>query len=163
MAQGHGHRQTNYIVDTQLILKTAGLIAASANGAVILDLGGGGQFAADGTTVIAPFIRADMIVDVSAIELDTTDEAYTIILEGSNSATFASGVEPLAVLPLGAAAAALYLGNVDVDSDVGRYVVPFTNLRNETTYRYVRLRTHVGGTVATGINFVAGLTKACSY
>jgi len=151
MAQGRGVRSTNYLVDTQLILKTAGLLAASANGAVILDLGGGNQ-------PFTPLTYFDMIVDVSAIELDTTDEAYTIILEGSNDPTFASGIEPLCVLTLGAAAAALFLGNVDVNSDVGRYVVPGCNQRNEATYRYCRLRTIVAGTVATGINFTAGLT-----
>lgn len=152
MAQGFGVRHTNFTYDSQTELKAAGLVAASANGSIILDLGGGDQD-------FAPPVWFKLIVDVSAIELDTTDEAYTIILEGSNSATFASGIEPLCVLTLGAAAAALYLGNVDVSSDTGRYVVPGWNQRNETTYRYVRLRTHVGGTVATGINYSAVLTK----
>jgi hypothetical protein len=152
MAQGIGVRQTNYIVDTQLILKTAGLIAATANGTIILDLGGGDQD-------FSPIVNFALVIDVSAIEVATTDEVYTIILEGSDSATFASAIEPLCMIQLGAAAAATFLGNTDVISDVGRYVVMGYNLRNEHTYRYVRLQTTVAGTIATGINFTAGLAK----
>jgi hypothetical protein len=152
MAQGIGIRQTNVLIDTALTLKAAGLVAASANGSLIIDLGGGGQD-------FTPVTWFDMIVDVTAIEVASGDEVYTIILEGSDDPAFASTIEALAILQLGAAAAATFLGNADVNSDIGRYVCRAGNLRNEHTYRYLRITTVVAGTIATGINYSAFLSK----
>ena len=50
-------------------------------------------------------------------------------------------------------------GGVDVDDVVGRYYLPFRNEKAGTIYRYLRLYTRVTGTVATGINYVAYVTK----
>ena len=147
--QGKGVRRTQQVVDANLILKVAGLIAATANGAVIIDLGGGGQ-------LTMPMVHMDWVNDVTAIETATGDEHYTVRLEGSNSATFASGIEVLDTLELGHATP--QLGNTDVTADAGRYVKSVANERNGRTYRYLRLHTTVVGTIATGINFVSGLT-----
>jgi len=38
---------------------------------------------------------------------------------------------------------------------VGRYTLPFSNEDNGTFYRYVRVYTVVGGTIASGINYTA--------
>jgi hypothetical protein len=127
--------------DHALLLKAAGLVAASAAGSVILDLGAG-------------HMRADLILDISALEVATGDEIYTVALEGSNVAAMDSGSVTLAEKQF---------GNVpvpaDADTAVGRHLVPVTNELNGTLYRYVRIYTTVAGTIATGINYSAFLSK----
>ena len=127
----------NYTFDSGLVLKAAGLLAASADG-TILDLGSG-------------FVEGDVVIDLSACEIATGDEIYTVSLEGSNVAAMTSGSVCLGkkvfgnlVVPMDAALSA-----------AGRYVIPFRNEENGTLYRYVRLSTLVVGTIATGINFSA--------
>ena len=133
------------MIDSTMILKDAGLVAASAAGTVasaakIVNVGGG-------------LVEGLLVVDVSAIEVDAT-ELYSIALQGSDVADFSTGDEvivELAVLNLGANE--VIGGNAD--SSTGRYTVPFRNEYNGTIYPYVRLYTTVSGTVATGINFKA--------
>lgn len=133
------HSRKTY--DHATLLKAAGLVAASAAGSVILDLGDG-------------FMDADMVIDVSALEVATGDEVYTISLEGSNVAAMTSGSVELAKMSLGNNAAP-----ADADTAVGRHVLPIRNDLNGTLYRYVRLYTTVAGDVATGINYSAFLAK----
>lgn len=135
------------MIDSDFILKDAGLVAADAAGtvggdAVIADLGAG-------------LMEGNLIVDVTAIEIASNDGLYKIKLQGSNSATFASGIEDLAILEVGAAEV---LGG-DQDSAIGRYKLPFRNEKNGTVYQYVREYCDVDGTIATGINFSAHLSK----
>lgn len=135
------------MIDNDFILKDAGLVAADAAGtvggeAVIGDLGAG-------------LLEGNLIIDVSAIEIADNDEVYKVSLQGSNSATFASGIVDLAILELGA----LEIIGGDVDSTIGRYIVPFRTEKNGTVYRYVREYCDVDGTIATGINFTAHLAK----
>ena len=132
---------SQYTYDTELSLKAAGLVAASADGS-ILDIGEG-------------LVDGFLVIDVSAVEIASGDERYTISLEGSNVAAMDSGSVCLAkkvfgnlVVPMDAALSAS-----------GRYVVPFRNEEGGTTFRYVRLSTLVAGTVATGINFAAFIAK----
>ncbi|MFA7674143.1 MAG: hypothetical protein WCY62_09875, partial [Clostridia bacterium] len=48
----------------------------------------------------------------------------------------------------------------DTDMGVGRYIINFKNvIANEVTKRYVRLYTHVGGTIDSGINYTAYLSR----
>lgn len=139
------HSQATY--DASLSLKAAGLVAASANGATIVDIGNG-------------FVDADMIVDVSAIETDSSDESYTVILEGSSDSDFgtAGNIVALARTVFGHSSAAA-MAPQGSTSAVGRYVVPFRNELNGSMYRYLRLRTVVAGTIATGINYAAFISK----
>ena len=135
------------MIDVEHILKDAGLVAADAAGQVdsedvIANLGAG-------------LVEGNLIVDVTAIEIASNDEKYAIKLQGSSKSDFADTIEDLAILELGAAEV---LGG-DLDSDAGRYVVPFRTERNGVTYPYVRLYTDVSGTIATGINFSAFLSK----
>ena len=135
------------MIDNDFILKDAGLVKADAAGgvggeAVIADLGAG-------------LVEGNMVVDVSAIEVADNDEIYKISLQGSTSAAFASGIVDLAILELGAAE----VTGGDADSAIGRYILPFRTEKNGTTYRYVREYCDVDGTIATGINFTAHLTK----
>lgn len=132
---------SQFTYDNALSLKAAGLVAASADGS-ILDLGAG-------------FVEGYIVIDASAIEIDSGNEIYTVSLEGSNVAAMSSGSVCLAkkvfgnlVVPMDAALSA-----------AGRYVIPFTNAEAGTTYRYVRLSTLVAGTIATGINFAAFIAK----
>lgn len=138
-----------YNQDLELIFKDAGLVAASAAAQVggsnrINDIGASTRF------------EAVMVIDVSAIEIASNDEEYTIIVQGSNSATFATGVEILAMMNLGALELRTGdVGDTSVDSVVGRYELPFVNEQADALYRYLRIYTVVSGTIATGINYKA--------
>ena len=131
--------------DSTLVLKAAGLVASSADGSII-DLGDG-------------LVDAYLVIDMTACEIATGNEIYTISLEGSNVAAMDSGSVCLAkkvfgnlVVPMDAALSAS-----------GRYVIPFLNAESVdgSVYRYVRLSTLVAGTIATGINFSAFIGKDC--
>lgn len=133
--------------DANLILKTAGLIAADTLGATIRDLGEG-DFP----------VRGDLVVRTTAVEIATGDETYRIKIQGSSSATFASDVVELASLIVGDGSAIGQGQDVD-DGATGTYVVPFSNQRNGEVYRYVRYAIDVTGTIATGINFTAEISR----
>lgn len=132
---------TSKTYDNATLLKAAGLVAASAAGSVILDLGNG-------------FMEADLVIDVTALEVATGDEIYTISLEGSNVAAMTSGSVELARVVMGNAPAP-----ADADTTTGRTIVPVRNELGGVIYRYVRLHTTVAGTIATGINYTAFLGK----
>lgn len=128
--------------DDALNLKDAALVASTAAGSTIVDLGDG-------------FFDGYLVLDVTALEVASSDEKYDIHLEGSNVAGMGSGSVCLAAAP--------QMGNsdapADADTAVGRFVVPVTNEQNGTLYRYVRIHTTVAGTIATGINYSAFLAK----
>lgn len=135
--------------DNALLLKAGALVAATANGTLILDVGGG-------------LLDCDLVVDVSAIETASTDESYNIILEGSPDATFgtAGNIVHLASMTLGHASSVLKAAEGSgVTDTAGRYTLGIRNELNGTTYRYLRIRTVVAGTIATGINYTAFLAK----
>ena len=127
--------------DHSLLLKAAGLVASTTTETTILDLGAG-------------LFEGYLVIDATAVEVASTDEKYTIHLEGSNSSTMASGSVSLCNIQLGNNTAP-----ADQDIVEGRYFVPFRNEQNGTTYRYVRIYTLVAGTIATGINFSAFIAK----
>lgn len=133
--------------DNLLILKDAGLLAASAACQVagadkILDLGTG-------------LVEGDLVIDVSALEVASGDEVYHIGWQLSNSATFASGIFEAARFSMGDS---VPLAG-DTDSPLGRFVFPVSNDFGSTLYRYARLYVTIAGTIATGINFKAYLAK----
>jgi hypothetical protein len=136
--------ESHYTLDDNLSLKAAALVAASAAGSLIRDVGAG-------------FVAGDLVVDVSALEVATGDESYDIVLQGSPDAAFgtAANIQDLMAFNLGAATPK----RTDSDkADVtGRYVLPFRNEFGGTTYRYLRIYTVVAGTIATGINYAAWL------
>jgi hypothetical protein len=135
------------------ILKDAGLVAADAAGQVassdvIVNLGTG-------------LVEGNLIIDVTAIEVADGDENYKISLQGSSQSDFSYDYKNLAILELGAFET--LGGDQDSssaeDSTTGRYMVPFRTERNGAVYQYVRVYTDVSGTIATGINFAAYLSK----
>ena len=135
MAQGNGLRRTQQTLDTQTQIAddTAAVTASGAakvgGSAKILDLGGGDQ-------PNAPIVWGDLQWDISAVDVTTGDEQYDLILEGSNSSTFASGIDELVRIHIGGTTGAV--GGRDVVATTGRYVVAFSNEKNGTTYQYVR-------------------------
>lgn len=126
--------QRGYTPDIEMLFKDAGAIVASAAGQV-----GGSDKIID---VGAARFEAVMIVDVSALDIASNDEIYDIIVQGSTSASFASGIENLAQLNL--AATEVRDGGAQ-DSTTGRYELPFCNEQDGTIYRYLRLYTKVAG------------------
>jgi hypothetical protein len=145
----------SYTFDANLQLKDAGLVASSAaatvdSAAQVLDVGTG-------------FFEGEIVIDVTAIEVDTGNELYSIALEGSSDSGFSSGTEvELCMLRLGDSS----VTGSDVDNVVGRYTLPFNNRQPSGTafsegynWRYLRLYTTVAGTIATGINYSAFIVK----
>lgn len=135
------------MIDILHTLKDSGLVAADAAGQVdssdkIVDLGAG-------------LVEGHLVVDVTAIEIADNDEYYDIQLQGSSKSDFADTIEVLASVKLGAQEV---IGG-DQDSTTGRYMVPFRTEKNGTVYQYVRAYTDVGGTISTGANFSAYLSK----
>lgn len=106
----------------------------------VLDVGAG---RVDGT----------MLIDVAALDIASNDELYTFRLQGSNVADFASGIENLATVDLGATE--VRPGGA-IDSLIGRREVPFSNAVNAVEYRYLRLNLIISGTTPT-ITFTSWL------
>jgi hypothetical protein len=140
-------QEANYMYDTLLVLKAAGLIAASAAVATIVDTGGTGHFS------------GEIVIDVSALEIASNDEIYDIVLQGSPDAAFgtAGNIQELAAISL--SAKEVKRTDSDKDDVIGRYIMPFRNEFAGTNYRYLRLYTVVAGAVATGINYAAFIGK----
>jgi hypothetical protein len=128
---------SQFTYDNALLLKAAGLVAASTDSG-ILDLGPG-------------LVDGYLVLDVSAIETDSANEIFTISLEGSSVAAMTSGSVCLAKKVFGQ----LVVPMDNALTTPGRYVVPFRNEEGGTLMRYVRVSTLVAGTIATGINFMA--------
>jgi hypothetical protein len=134
-------------MDTLLELKDAGLLAASAAAQVggsdqILDLGAGHWM-------------GEIILDLTAIEVDTGDEIYEVGWQLSTKSDFADTIFEAATFKMGDATTVAG----DADTAVGRYVFPVRNDYGGTVYRYARLYITIGGTIATGINFKAYAAK----
>lgn len=135
----------SYTFDATLQFKDAGLVAASAPAQVA----SANQILAVGT---GPIIGV-AVVDVSAIETDSSNELYTLVVQGSLSATFAGNAAvELGCMRLGHATG---LAATEQTSLVGRYEIPFVNVQADVVYPYIRMYTLIAGTIATGINYKA--------
>lgn len=139
--------------DANLELKDAGAITASAAGQVdaenqILDLGSG-------------TFEGDVVIDVSACEVDSDDEKYIISMQISDQSDFGSDINDIVSIELGSAGTAAG-DNLrgDTDLSTGRYRLPFINQTSDgTTKRYARIYCTISGTIATGINYTAYIAK----
>lgn len=132
---------SQFTYDDDLEMKAAGLLAASADGSII-DLGEG---LTDGF----------LVIDLTACEIASTNEIYTVSLEGSTVAAMTSASVCLAKKVFGNVVVPMD----DAASAAGRYVIPFRNEETGEIQRYVRLSTLIAGTIATGINFSAFIAK----
>ncbi len=145
------YRQNSYTIDTGTQLKDAGLIATSARAQVssadkILDVGAG-------------YFSADLLLEITALEIDTGDELYDIVVQGSPDSDFgtAANIVELGAISLGPSETKRT--DCDKDDTVGQYTLPFCNEHNGVLYRYVSLYVVVVGTIASGINFTAYAAK----
>ena len=143
---------SQYTYDAALLLKAAAAVGSTANGTLELDVGAG-------------LLDALMVIDVTTLEIDSSDESYEVVLQGSTVAGFgtAAAIAPLASMTIcdkastRGAAGVLANGTDDV---IGRYVVPFRNERNGTLYRYLRIKTIVVGSIGgAGITYSAWVAK----
>ena len=124
----------NAAVDDDFQLEdAAAAITASGAGSTIIDLGAGVEL-----------MLGDIFIAVSALDTVTGNEGYRINLEGSMSATFASGVVELCDLSIGGATDARVNG--DVLATVGNYALPFRTEQDDVNYRYLRLFFVLSGT-----------------
>jgi hypothetical protein len=138
--------------DHALLLHDGAALSASAAGNVatvarILDLGAG-------------LVEGDIIIDVSAMDVNNTDEMITVCAQISDSATFASAIYEACNLRLGYATT---LGTAstgcDVDRTTGRFILPFRNeIEGGVQKRYLRLYFMETGTTTT-FDCVAWLSK----
>lgn len=141
-------QRRSYAYDTELLMKDDGLVASSAAAQV--------SSAAKILTVGDAVFKGILVIDVTAIEIASNNELYTIVVQGSTSASFASDIQNLAELSLGATE--VRPGGA-IDSTTGRYELPFINEQDGVTYPYLRVYTTVAGTIATGINYTALIAK----
>ena len=132
---------SQFTYDDDLEMKAAGLLASSTDGSII-DLGEG---LTDGF----------LVIDLTACEIASTNEIYTVSLEGSTVAAMTSASVCLAKKVFGNVVVPMD----DAASAAGRYVIPFRNEETGEIQRYVRLSTLIAGTIATGINFSAFIAK----
>ncbi len=129
-----------FTYDSNLQLSDSAAITASAAAQVsaaakVFDAGSGALF------------KGIAVVDITNLKVSAADEIYTFIIQGSNSSTFASGIENLAELDLGAAA--VRKGGATVVSAAGRYEIPFQNEQADVLYQYIRLYRLIAGTSPT--------------
>lgn len=164
-----GRAQNSYTMDALTQLKDAGAITASAACLVggvarVLDFG----FTTPQGVIQVAYVPGDIVIDVSAIEVASTDEVYMIAYELSddtsgNAVGFDAGdvVVCRGVVMLGCITTAAYLAglNMDTMSGTGRIVLGVDNEVQGTLYRYARLATYIAGTIATGINYAAFLSR----
>lgn len=109
-------------------------LTSTVNGTIdgsaqILDLGSGQ-------------INAQIVADVTAIDVSSTDENYDLLFQLSNTSDFSSGIVSVPAVSLGAVVA----NERTVASTVGRYIALVTNNVRGTLYRYARLRAKLSGT-----------------
>jgi hypothetical protein len=135
---------SQFTYDDALALKDAGLITSTTaeSATTILDLGPG-------------LFDGYLVIDMTACEIATGDEKYTLRLCGSASSTMASGVHVLATKEFGNLTAPMD----QACATAGRYVIPVRNEEGGTLFQYVSLQYTVAGSIATGMNFTAFLAK----
>ncbi len=123
----------NLTFDVLLVLQDSDTIAASQAGevdgsAVIRDIG------STGTNSKVSKFKAQALIDITAIKISGNDELYNIDIQGSNESDFADTFVTLATLDVGAKEVL----RSDVDSVIGRTILPFNNEQQGTLYRYIR-------------------------
>ncbi len=131
--------------DTDFILKDAGQVTSSGYGevdaeAAVANLGSG-------------LVRGNVIIDISQMALADSDELYQIHLIGGDDESFTKQVT-LATLEIGAKESI----EDNLDSKLGRHILPFQNERNGVIFPFVRVRHAIQGTTP-AINYQARLEK----
>lgn len=141
----------NFTYDVELQLKDAGLVASSAaatvaSAAKVLDLGAG-------------FVKGNIVLEVTALEIASNDEIYDIVAQLSSDSDFGTAANIVERCALNLSAKEVKRTDCDRDDTTGRFILPFDNEVAGTIYRYMRLYTIVGGSIASGINYSAYLAR----
>jgi hypothetical protein len=98
-------------------------------------------------------IDAVLVMDVTALNIASSDEKYNVQLLGSNDPAFGAGaVEMLGEYSFGKGSQRD--GVNMVDTVVGRYELEFTNEQANVKYQYVKVRVTTAGT-GPSISFAA--------
>jgi len=134
----------DFLRDDNLSLKAAGLVAATAAGSLVLDLGAG-------------LVEGNALIDVTALEIASNDEKYDIVIQLSPDAAFGTAGNIQDTSSLSLSAKEVKVTDSDKDDTTGRYILPVSNEVAGTVYRYMRIYTVVAGAIATGINYSATL------
>jgi hypothetical protein len=108
------------LADTQTVTTSAAMTVSSS--AKIVNVG-------------AAHFKGDAVFDVSTVDNTEGDDVSRILIQGSNSATFATGNVNLAERSFGDAA---LTGETSDNLGDERLVVPFENIREGTIYQYIR-------------------------
>lgn len=143
----------NFTLDSATQLKDAGLVAADAAGqvssaAAYVDLGAANAYS-----------KFAVVIDWTACEVASGDEAYDIQVQGSTATSFSTKYI-LASKKLGDSTVTLQ----PVDTPPSGRIVIFgdnvactsaTDPGSEIACQYIRVYADVAGTIATGINYTA--------
>lgn len=148
--------QHDKILDSLLQFKDAGLIAATAVTQV-----GGTDYTLD--LGAAKFQKLAIVVDVSACEVASGDESYLIQVQGSDTSAFTNAYQ-LTTIRLGDTSATgdkydTIAGTRKVAYTDNVAMASATDATAEIACRYIRVRTVVSGTIATGINYTGWFVK----
>lgn len=144
----------NFVLDDTLRLTSGITITAASTpsvGATTIDLGALAPGFNIDTTSINPYSRFAVVVDWTTLDVASGDETYYIDIQGSNSATFASGNYAVGRLVLGVGGS---VGNAVNTPANSRDVFYFDNAvlssassgSSHSTMRYLRLRAEAFGT-----------------
>jgi hypothetical protein len=133
-----------YAFDATMQLSDGGQYTATgfaqfAGADALIDLGGNQGV----TPTQQARIDAMCVIDVTTLDAATTDEAYRLMILGSNDPLFAAGAaQVLAEIELaGGVLSVLGPGAAGVTKTavVGRYELPFTNEQANVKYQYLKM------------------------
>ena len=138
-----GSTPPTHVFDATQKLQDAGAVTASAASTNIIDLQKG---AASGAPV--GLRRGKIVLDYTALNIDTNDEKYDLVVQLSNSATFgtATGIKDVAQVSIGHNTPKV-TDSDRIDGAAGRVNILFENVDEAGTYyRYMRLYYVIAGT-----------------
>lgn len=127
--------KTQHTYDELLEVKSAVAVTASGAWPTILDLGAGE-------------VRGDLIFDISTLKISANNEVYAINVQGAaDTAThFTDATNIIDLMTISLGPSQTKTTDSDRDDNVGKYVFPFSNVRNGVVCRYVRIYYVVAGT-----------------
>jgi len=100
-------------------------------------------------------IRAELYLDVTAVDVTSGDELYQIFVECGDAVGFGGDIIRTGYIELGDST--VVIGGVD--KTTGVYAVPFTNTLNGVAYPFVRLYVEVGVSTTPSITMTATMGK----
>lgn len=130
-----GASQNSYTLDAEYLLRTFGAQTTSG-------LGTGNQSVDFG----GAYYKGEIIIDVAAMDVVSTNEIYDIIFVLTNTAAFSDNDDLYERISISLGAAGAKRTSANADSVVGRYTLGLDNEMAGTIYRYGRIQCVIGGT-----------------